>query len=59
VADTLLSQRAISRGYFRRASVERLVAANGDSASSAQKFSLLVLELWHQRFMDAANSVAA
>jgi asparagine synthase (glutamine-hydrolysing) len=52
VADTLLSQRAISRGYFRRESVERVLSANGDSASSAQKFSLLVLELWHQSFLD-------
>ncbi len=52
LADTLLSQRAISRGYFRRASVERLLSANGDSAGSAQKFSLLVLELWHRSFLD-------
>jgi asparagine synthase (glutamine-hydrolysing) len=48
--DTLLSQRALNRGYFQRAGVERLLRAEGDHA--AEKFCLLVLELWHQRFVD-------
>lgn len=57
VNDTLLSQRAIDRGYFRRGSLERLLSANGNLADrSAEKFSLLVLELWHQRFADVGKS---
>ncbi len=49
--DTLLSQRAMDRGYFRREAVER-VLANEAGDKAAEKFCLLVLELWHQRFVD-------
>ena len=53
VADTLLSQRAVNRGYFRRDGVERLLSKNGDAGkNAAEKFSLLILELWHERFID-------
>jgi asparagine synthase (glutamine-hydrolysing) len=55
VADTLLSQRAVSRGYFQKREVERLLFDEGNAGkNSAEKFSLLILELWHRRFIDGA-----
>lgn len=53
LADNLLSQRAVERGYFKRGAVEKLLADDGRGA--AEKFSLLVLELWHQKFMDRGS----
>ena len=53
VSDTLLSSRALSRGYFHRESIEQLLdsrSRNGCLAS--ETFSLLVLELWHRQFVD-------
>jgi asparagine synthase (glutamine-hydrolysing) len=56
VNDTVLSSRAVGRGYFRRAAiadvVQRGTAAGG---ASTELFALLVLELWHQRFADASQ----
>lgn len=49
VADTLLSQRAVGRGYFRRDAVEKMVTS---AAGAAEKFALLTLELLQQRFID-------
>jgi asparagine synthase (glutamine-hydrolysing) len=53
VRDTLLSSRATNRGYFSKRAVERLVS-NGsiESDHSSEIFSLLVLELWSQIFLD-------
>jgi asparagine synthase (glutamine-hydrolysing) len=53
VHDTLLSSKATSRGYFTRSGLERVLSLNGAGASEA--FSLLVLELWHQTFVDAES----
>ena len=50
VSDTLLSQRARSRGLFDRAAVERLI--NGEPAFGRQLWGLLCLELWHNQFID-------
>jgi asparagine synthase (glutamine-hydrolysing) len=56
VSDTLLSSAAVTRGYFRRDKIERLLATNGRHGSHASEtFGLLVLELWHNRFVDRAN----
>ena len=53
VADTVLSSRAMSRGYFSRPALEKLIFGNdGGADRSSEKFSLLVLELWHRRFLD-------
>jgi asparagine synthase (glutamine-hydrolysing) len=57
VADTLLSRKATERGYFERKGLEQVLARNGAGASEA--FSLLVLELWHQRFIDTTFAALA
>lgn len=53
LADNLLSQRAVERGYFKRNAVEKLLADKDRGA--AEKFSMLVLELWHQKFIDRGS----
>jgi len=52
VADNVLSSRAMSRGYFSRPALEKLIFRDDGVDRSSEKFSLLVLELWHQRFVD-------
>jgi len=53
LADILLSDRATSRGYFKREEIHRLLEANARGGNySKEIFSLLVLELWNQRFLD-------
>jgi asparagine synthase (glutamine-hydrolysing) len=51
VADTLLSRRALSRGYFNRSQVETILQPS-TAASDRERFSLLVLELWCRQFVD-------
>jgi asparagine synthase (glutamine-hydrolysing) len=53
--DTLLSQRSLERGYFRRRSIEQLIDAHvsGRSNHQYQLWNLLMLELWHRVFVDA------
>ena len=53
--DTLLSQQARERGYFKPERVDQLVREHvAESADhSFQLWSLLMLELWHREFMDA------
>jgi asparagine synthase (glutamine-hydrolysing) len=53
VADILLDSRSISRGYFRKEAIERLIKRNSRSSRyTAEIFSLVVLELWHRAFVD-------
>jgi asparagine synthase (glutamine-hydrolysing) len=52
VADTLLSGKATSRGYFRKPALEALMKGDLSGAGASNVFSLVVLELWHQRFID-------
>ena len=53
VEDVLLSERSLTRGYFRPVEVRRLLRANSSKgAFSKEVFSLLALELWHRRFVD-------
>jgi asparagine synthase (glutamine-hydrolysing) len=55
VEDVLLSGRCLSRGYFQKAEVGRLLAANSrDGKFAKEVFCLLVLELWHRTFLDEA-----
>ena len=53
VYDTLLSQRAIERGYFHRGYVENMLDRH-QSGESWQYliWNLLMLELWHLMFID-------
>jgi asparagine synthase (glutamine-hydrolysing) len=50
--DTLLSARAVGRGYFDARSVKTLLETHrrGQSANHREIWQLLVLEEWHQRF---------
>lgn len=53
VEDLLLSQRATDREYFGRRQIEELLGKHRNgSDQSKEVFSLLVLELWHQTFID-------
>ena len=59
IEDTLLSERAASRGYFKRDEVSRLLHANSrDGNYSKEVFLLLVFELWHQAFVDQTANLA-
>ena len=54
VNDTLLSSRATGRGYFRRDSLEKMLAEHQSGKKNWQYviWNLLMLELWHQMFID-------
>ncbi len=57
--DTLLSTRALQRGYFRREALERLFALHADDSTPFYGdilWSFLMLELWHQRHMDGSGA---
>ncbi|HBR96496.1 MAG TPA: hypothetical protein DD979_03845 [Gammaproteobacteria bacterium] len=62
-ADTLLSPTATERGYFERAFIERLLSRHEKRVwdYTQEIWLLLMLELWHQRNVDApaATSHAA
>jgi asparagine synthase (glutamine-hydrolysing) len=55
VSDTLLSTRAVSRGYFNRDVVASLVARHraGEAGLSTKVFVVLFLELWCRQYLDA------
>ncbi len=52
--ETVLSEKALTRGLFKPESVRRLVErhVNGEEDHSHRLWSLLMLELWFQRFID-------
>ncbi|KPK71941.1 MAG: hypothetical protein AMJ79_16135, partial [Phycisphaerae bacterium SM23_30] len=52
--DTVMSTRALQRGYFNQAAIERLLAENdqGQADHGHRLWSLLMLELWHRRYLD-------
>lgn len=53
--DTLLSSRAVGRGYFRPGAVEELFALHAADSTAFYGdilWSLLMLELWHRRHAD-------
>jgi asparagine synthase (glutamine-hydrolysing) len=54
VNDTLLSPRAVGRGYFRREFLEKMLRQHQISECNWQYliWNLLMLELWHQMFID-------
>ena len=52
--DTVLSQRAVERGYFSRKVIERLIEENDRQFDDhgQRLWALLMLELWHRRYID-------
>jgi asparagine synthase (glutamine-hydrolysing) len=55
----LTDRKAVERGYFNKAAVEKLINANNDSgAHSKEVFSLVALELWHRAFLDGERVTA-
>ena len=56
VRDALLGPTAKARGYFRPEAVTRLVDEHqsGQRNHASQIWALLVLELWHRQWVDAA-----
>lgn len=52
--DTILSDRALARGYFRREALSALVYEHtrGRADHAQRLWALLVLELWHREFID-------
>jgi asparagine synthase (glutamine-hydrolysing) len=52
--DTVLSHRAMTRGYFKPEAVRRLVDEHLQEKRdhTPRLWSLLMLELWHQEFID-------
>jgi asparagine synthase (glutamine-hydrolysing) len=56
--ETLLSQRAVQRGYFNRAGVESLIDEHtqGEVDRQGPLLSLVMHELWHQLWIDGAGA---
>ncbi|MEN3336004.1 MAG: hypothetical protein V7641_5369 [Blastocatellia bacterium] len=54
LGETVLSERALRRGYFKPAAVRQLIAQHteGKRDHAHQLWTLLMLELWHQEFID-------
>ncbi len=59
--DLLLGERASSRGLFRREAVETLLSDHvaGRADHAARLWSLVMLELWQQTYVDVATVPAA
>jgi asparagine synthase (glutamine-hydrolysing) len=59
VREVLLSERSLSRGYFRKGGIERLLQRNAiDGSLMKEVFSLFTLELWHMEFIDTQPTLA-
>lgn len=59
VMDVILSERAVSRNYFQKRELQRLLETGSRSEGHSKEiFSLLVLELWHQQFLDNSGAGA-
>jgi asparagine synthase (glutamine-hydrolysing) len=56
VHDILTDRKTIHRGYFQKATVEKLLHANHERGTySKEIFSLVTLELWHRMFLEGAQ----
>lgn len=56
LVDTVLSDRALARGYFQPAAVHEMVKTllTGSDRFQYQLWDLLILERWHQMYIDQA-----
>jgi asparagine synthase (glutamine-hydrolysing) len=59
--DLLLAPRATQRGYFRPQMVAKLLNAHccGEANHAASLWDLLMLELWHQTFIDNKDHITS
>jgi asparagine synthase (glutamine-hydrolysing) len=58
--DVLLSDRAVSRNYFEKRELERVLKVNSERGGfSREIFCLVTLELWHRKFADQPASAGA
>jgi asparagine synthase (glutamine-hydrolysing) len=57
-SDVLLSSRARARGYFETPFIERLVRehVSGRRDHTLRLWGLVVFELWHRLYIDAAQA---
>jgi asparagine synthase (glutamine-hydrolysing) len=57
VEDTLLSSRCLQRGYFDPRAIRKLVSEQraGRASYGSRVYALLMLELWHQEYVDTAR----
>jgi len=54
--DILLDRETVSRGYFNKSAIERLISDDSRTGGfSKEVFSLLALELWHRTFLKTGN----
>lgn len=54
--DVLLDSKSLSRGYFQKRAIEKLLSDNLESGKySKELFSLTTLELWHRTFLRPAR----
>jgi len=54
--DLLLSPRSVQRGYFRKSAIDDLVVRHKTDSTSFYGtviWNLMVLELWHRRYLDS------
>jgi asparagine synthase (glutamine-hydrolysing) len=52
VRDILMDRQTLSRGYFRKQAIEKLLQENVESGMHTKElFSLSILELWHREFL--------
>jgi asparagine synthase (glutamine-hydrolysing) len=58
--DTLLSSRAVGRGYFRPDTIRRMLDDHVAERRSwdALLWALLMLELWHRTYLDDDGELA-
>ena len=56
--DVLLDPATLNRGYFQRASVERLLErhAGGNDREATRIWALVMLELWHREFIEPPSA---
>jgi len=56
VRGILLDRETLGRGYFKTQSIEKLLRENVESGAYTKEiFSLVVLELWHRKFLGEDN----
>jgi asparagine synthase (glutamine-hydrolysing) len=57
ISGILLDRETLSRGYFNRACIEKMISDDSSSRRlSRELFSLVALELWHRAFLEGRKA---